>query len=131
MTKLNCAVAIFLGLSLLMLAYGIDIILRHGADPAWPGHARYHVTLSGLHMVTFSTMLVVAAVGGLRKRRRSAWIMLAIASTLGCASWPLARLLAGDPPPVSVQLHLGIALVAGLVGLALSGKYCFGYDSPA
>src|SRR5258708_38087601 len=101
MTKLNCAVAIFLGLSLLMLAYGIDIILRHGADPAWPGHARYHVRLSGLHMVTFAPVLAVAADGGVRRRRRRPWVLLAVPSTLGRGWWPLARLFVGEPPPVT------------------------------
>mgnify|MGYP000679834826 CR=1 FL=1 len=37
--------------------YGVDIMLRHGNDPAWPAHARYHVMVSGVHIVALALII--------------------------------------------------------------------------
>src|SRR5688572_28590030 len=108
MTRLRVATAIFLCLAVQGLVYGIDIVVRHGFAPAWPAHARYHVAFSGMHIVTLGSIAAVAALGGLSEARRSAWIMLAIASTVGWSAWPLGRFIGGEPPP-----PLTIALTTG------------------
>jgi len=125
MNRLKLATAIFLCLAAQGLVYGVDIVIRHGFDPAWPAHARYHVALSGIHIVTLALITAVAALGGLTKARRSAWIMLAIASTVGWSAWPLGRFVAGEPPPpLTIALTTG-SLAAGLLALALSYGPCF------
>src|SRR5438270_594677 len=125
MNKLNFAVAVFVFLALVLVLYAIDIIVGHSFDSSWPGHARYHVALSGLHLITFAAVIAVVAIDGLRRRRRSAWITLAIASILGTASWPVARAMVGDPPAWWVQSVFAVALLGSLLALALSYKECF------
>jgi len=127
MKKLDVASWIFLGLALFGIAYGIDIASRHGFDQSWPAHARYHVVVSGIHIVVLSLVTAIMA-GGLRRRRRSAWITLAIVSTFGWAAWPIARSIAGEPPPGWVQLVTIGALGAAIVGLAISFRPIFAGD---
>ncbi len=128
MGRRNVAAGIFVYLALQGFVYGADIVHRHGFDESWPQHARYHVVVSGVHMIAMALMTVVAALGGLRKARRSAWITLAIVSTVGWAAWPIARALAGEPPPFWVQLVTGGSFLAAAVALGLTFRDCF---SPA
>ncbi len=130
MTRLKIAVAIFMYLAVQGLVYGIDIVQRHGFDQSWPAHARYHVTLSGIHIVTLAGITAVAALGGLLKARRSAWIMLAIASTVGWSAWPVGRFIAGEPPPPMVIAVTAGSFVAALIALALAWGPCFRGSAP-
>jgi hypothetical protein len=67
----------------------------------------------------------VATLGGLLKARRSAWIMLAIASTIGWSAWPIGRFIAGEPPPpLTIAVTAG-SFVAALIALALAYGPCF------
>jgi hypothetical protein len=68
------------------------------------------------------------AIGGLRKARKTAWLTLAIVGTLGWLSWPIARAVAGEPPPVWVQMVTGLSGVAALIALAISWKPVFRPD---
>lgn len=130
MNRLNLAAAIYVYLALQGLVYGVDIMLRHGNDPAWPAHARYHVMVSGVHIVALALITGLLAIGGLRKARRTAWLALAVVSSVGWAAWPLARLLAGEPPPLFVQAVTGGSLVAALVALGVSYGPCFQAPHP-
>jgi len=118
--KLNLAAGIFVYLALQGFVYGADIAVRHGFDRGWPAHARYHVVVSGIHIVAMSLMTAVAAIGGLRKRRRAAWLTLAIVSTVGWAAWPIARVLAGQPPAAWVQIVTFGSALAALIALGIS-----------
>lgn len=120
MKKLNLAAGIFVYLALQGFVYGADIAVRHGFDRTWPAHARYHVVVSGIHIIAMSIMTAIAAIGGLRKRRRAAWLTLMVVSTVGWAAWPIARLLAGEPPPGWVQLVTFGSAVAAFIALAIS-----------
>lgn len=128
MGKLNLAAGIFVVLALLGAAYGVDIALRHGFDDSWPAHARYHLVVSGLHLVTLSLLTGAAAIGGLRRRRRAAWVTLAIVAPATWAAWPLARLVAGQPPPGWVQLLTLGAVLMALFALAISFRPIFDGD---
>ncbi len=125
MNRLNVAAGIFIYLALQALVYGLDIAYRHGFDPTWQPHARYHVFISGIHIIAMAGMTVISALGGLRKARRSAWLTLAMVCTVGWAAWPLARAVAGEPPPLWVQLVTGGSFVLGLVALYISYGPCF------
>lgn len=129
MTRIKVAAAIFVYLAVQGLAYGADIIHRHAFEPTWPAHARYHVMLNGLHVIVFALVTAVVAIGGLRKARRTAWITLAIVGTLGWLSWPIARAIAGEPPPMWVQLVTGLSGLAALVALGISYKPIFSGSS--
>jgi hypothetical protein len=120
MKKLNLAAGIFVYLALQGFVYGADIAWRHGFDRSWPAHARYHVVVSGIHIITLALMTAVAAIGGLRRRRRAAWLTLAIVSTVGWAAWPVARMLAGEPPAGWVQIVTFGSALAALFALAIS-----------
>src|SRR5207249_8850597 len=99
---------------------------RHGFDTTWPAHARYHVVVSGVHIIAMALMSGVVAVGGLRKRRRAAWTALAIITTLAWLGWPIARFIAGEqPPPTWVLLVTGSSALAAVVALAISYRPCF------
>jgi hypothetical protein len=125
MSRLKAAAAIFVYLALQGFVYGVDIILRHGLDRSWPAHARYHVVVSGIHIVSLAAITLVHAVGGLRKRRRTSWLTLAVVSTVAWAAWPIARLVAGEPPPAWVQLVTAGSLLLALFGLWLAYGPCF------
>jgi hypothetical protein len=118
--KLNLAAGIFVYLALQGFVYGADIAVRHGFDRSWPAHARYHVVVSGIHIIALSLMTAVAAIGGLRRRRRAAWLTLAVVSTVGWAAWPAARAIAGEPPAGWVQLVTFGSVIAALVALGIS-----------
>ena len=128
MKKLDVASWIFLGLALFGIVYGLDIASRHGLDQGWPPNARYHVVVGGIHVVVLSLVTAIMA-GGLRRRRRSAWVTLAVVSLLGWAAWPIARSVAGEPPPGWVQLVTIGALAAAVVALAISFRPIFAGDS--
>lgn len=125
MKKLNLAAGIFVYLALQGFVYGVDIVQRHGYDRSWPAHARYHVVVSGIHIVAMSLVTAVAAIGGLRRRRRAAWITLAILSTVAWGAWPIARAIAGQPPPPWVQAVTMGSFAAALLALAISFKPIF------
>jgi hypothetical protein len=126
MTRLNVAAGIFVYLALQLTVYGADIIYRHGFDTTWPPHARYHVVVSGVHIIAIAFMSAVVAVGALRKRRRTAWTALAIITTLAWAGWPIARLVAGEhPPPLWVLLVTASSIVVAIIALAISFRPCF------
>ena len=131
MNRLNLAAGIFVYLAVQLTAYGADIIYRHGFDTSWPAHARYHVVVSGVHIIAMALMSAVVAIGGLRKRRRAAWTALALITTLAWLGWPIARFIAGEhPPPVWVLLVTGSSAVVAAVALVISYKPCF-VDRPA
>ena len=130
MKKLDVASWIFLALAVFGFGYGLSLAFGHGADPSWPARARYQVVVGGLHMATLALVTAIMA-GGLRRRRRSAWITLAVVTTLGWAAWPLARLVGGEPPAGWAQIATTLAFAAAVVALGISFRSVFDGDHPA
>jgi nitroreductase len=130
MKKLDVASWLFLGLAVFGLVLGIEQTLGHGTNENWPAHARTTAVVGGLHIVALALVTGIMA-GGLRRRRRSAWITLSIVTTIGWAAWPIARVLVGDPQSAWEQIATTLALAVAVVGLGISFRSIFDADSPA
>src|SRR5262245_37430405 len=97
MKRAFSGMAIFGGLAALGIAYSVEVISRHGSDPAWPTHARYHLVVSAIHIIGMSLASLVLVWTSARKGSKPSWFALAILSLGAGIAWPVARWLTGEP----------------------------------
>ncbi len=102
-----------------------DGLPRHGVDPTWPDHARFHVAWATFSKVGFCLMTAAVARIPLRRAERWSWWALAAFVVLGMYSLMPAAIWQGSGPQEVFYVPLALTFVALLVALGLSWRVGF------
>jgi hypothetical protein len=125
-TKLNVAAWIFVVMAFALALQGIvDGLPRHGLDPSWSDHARFHITWATANKVGFCLTVGIIALIPLRKAERWSWWVLVIFTVFGNMSLIPAAIWQGSGPRAGFEIPIIIGALALLTGLILSFRVGF------
>lgn len=124
--KLNAAAWTFVVIACIAALQGlVDGLPRHGVDPAWPDHARFHVTWATFSNAGFCLMAGAVALIPFRRAERWSWWVLLGFAILGNYSLIPAAIWQGSGPQQIFAIPLALAFTALLVALAMTWRVGF------
>jgi nicotinamide riboside transporter PnuC len=104
----------------------VDALPRHGMDPTWPDHARFHVTLAALNQVGFCIMASAIALIPFRCGERwSWWVLLSAVLIFGILAVIPSAPIQGSGPQAHFYVPMAITYTAVIASLVLSWRVGF------
>jgi hypothetical protein len=103
----------------------VDGLPRHGVDPTWPDHARFHVTWATFSKIGFCITTAAVALIPFRRAERWSWWTLLTFVVLGMYSLIPAAMWQGSGPQEIFAIPLALAYTALLAALAISWRVGF------
>jgi hypothetical protein len=123
---LNVSAWIFVGAATMVALQGVvDGLPRHGVDPSWPDHARFHISYSTFSQIGFCLMTAAIALIPFRRAERWSWWVLLGFVIFGNFSLVPAALWQGSGPQSMFIIPIGVAYAALIAALAMTYKVGF------
>lgn len=99
------------------VALALDLIPKHGFDPSWPEHARFHATWASAKFLALGLVVALIAQNAFRRGERWAWWAMATYLVIGVGGMIPAMLWHRDGPPLRPLIMTGVMALLMLIAL--------------